>query len=81
MKESKVGNTRQLGFLAQEVEKVLPEAVVKRKDGKYGLQYNAFIPVLVESQKEVIKENEALKSEIASLKSDNELMKEKFALT
>jgi hypothetical protein len=80
MKESKVGNTKQLGFLAQEVEKVLPEAVVKRKDGKYGLQYNAFIPVLVESQKEIIKENEALKSEIASLKSDNELMKEKFAL-
>lgn len=80
MKESKVGNTKQLGFLAQEVEKVLPEAVVKRKDGKYGLQYNAFIPVLVESQKEIIKENEVLKSEIASLKSDNEILKEKFAL-
>lgn len=34
----------------------------------------------VEKQNNAVIENEALKSEIASLKSDNEMMKEKFAL-
>jgi hypothetical protein len=79
-KESGVDNGRHYGFLAQDIEKVLPEAVIKDEKGRYAVEYNAVIPVLVESQKEIIKENESLKSDIASLKSENEMMKEKFAL-
>ena len=59
-------NTPQLGFIAQEVEKVLPEAVVKpgKAEGSvYGLSQESIIPVLVEA----IKEQQA---EIARLRSD-----------
>lgn len=80
MKSAKVGNSRQYGFLAQDVEKILPEAIAKRKDGKYGVQYNAFIPVLVESQKELIKENGALKAKVTDLESKLATYDEKFAL-
>jgi hypothetical protein len=41
------------GFVAQEVKTVLPEAVIIDKKGYYGIYYNAFIPVLVEGQKEL----------------------------
>jgi hypothetical protein len=73
IKESGADNGRHYGFLAQEVEKVIPEAIVKDENGRYGVEYNAIIPVLVESQKEIIKENEELKSRLYA-------MEEKFAL-
>lgn len=73
-------NGRHYGFMAQEVEKIMPEAVIKDKNGQYAVEYNAFIPVLVESQKGLIKETEALKVELAVLKSNNDLLKEKLAL-
>ena len=51
-----------VGIIAQEVQKVLPEAVGKRKDGTLGVRYELLVPLLVESIKE-------LKEEIQSLKS------------
>ena len=51
-----------VGIIAQEVQKVLPEAVGERKDGTLGVRYELLVPLLVESIKE-------LKSEIESLKS------------
>ncbi|MBL7789252.1 MAG: tail fiber domain-containing protein [Chitinophagales bacterium] len=60
-------NGRHYGFLAQELEKVMPEAVLKDNHGRYAVEYNALIPVLVESQKELINENETLKAKISSL--------------
>ncbi|MCE2962868.1 MAG: tail fiber domain-containing protein [Chitinophagales bacterium] len=89
-KESSLDNGRHLGFLAQELEKIVPEAVVKFEKGRYAVDYNSLIPVVTEAIKELnakvekqnnaVIENENLKAEIASLKSDNEMMKEKFAL-
>lgn len=73
IKESGVDNGRHYGFLAQEVEKVLPEAIVRDENGRYGVEYNAFIPILVESQKEIIKENRELKTRLS-------VMEEKFVL-
>ena len=72
-KEANVDNSFHYGFIAQEVEKVMPEAVIKDANGRYAVEYNAFIPVLVESQKEIMKENEKLKSRLS-------VMEEKFAL-
>lgn len=43
-----------IGFLAQDVEKVLPEAV-SVIDGNYSLDYSKFIPLLVEAVKEIAK--------------------------
>jgi len=40
------------GFIAQELEKVLPELVKKDDSGYYAVNYNGLIPVLVEGMKE-----------------------------
>ena len=53
---------KDIGIIAQEVQKVLPEAVGERKDGTLGVRYEQIVPLLIESIKE-------LKSEIESLKS------------
>lgn len=52
------------GLIAQEVEKVLPEAVTTNDDGIKKLDYNATIALLVEAVKE-------LKAEVDSLKGGN----------
>jgi hypothetical protein len=51
-KERKFNNTSQLGLIAQEVEKVIPEAVIIDENGFYGVNYNMVIPVLMEAIKE-----------------------------
>jgi hypothetical protein len=81
--EASLDNGRHLGFLAQELEKVLPEAVIKFEEGRYAVDYNSIIPVLTEAVKELnakvekqnnaVIENEELKAKIA-------VMEEKFAL-
>lgn len=78
-KEKEVGkdlnlpsDEKQIGFLAQEVEKVVPEAVVTAKQGGrdvYGLKEGALTPVLVEAIKEQQAEIESLKSQVAALKA------------
>ena len=55
------GNRRYAGLIAQDVEKVLPEAVHEVEDHKV-LDYNGTIGLLVEAIKE-------LKEEVASLKT------------
>ena len=41
------------GFIAQEMLKVMPEAVVKQADGYYAVNYDAVVPVLVEAVKQL----------------------------
>lgn len=59
----------QLGFIAQDVYKVVPEAVGIDDKGRYGMNYLALIPVLTEAIKEqqdqidvLMKDNEELKT-------------------
>lgn len=89
-KERNLDNIPQAGYLAQEVEKVFPTAVVKDNKGFYAMNYNAIIPVLsnaikelnakVEKQNNAVIENEALKTKIASLEERQASYDEKFAL-
>lgn len=72
----KLDENRQAGFLAQEVEAILPEAVVKNDDGTYGINYNAIMPLLTEGIKEqqvqidkLTVENANFKLEITELKN------------
>lgn len=54
----------QIGFLAQEVRSVFPELVREESNGTLSVNYSGFIPVVVESIKELKKENEELKKQV-----------------
>ncbi|MGL5891055.1 MAG: tail fiber domain-containing protein, partial [Bacteroidia bacterium] len=60
----------QIGFIAQELEKVVPEAVAVGDDGIYSVNYGAITPLLVEGMKAQHAEIEALRAEIAVLKGN-----------
>jgi len=65
--ESKMGSKVQMGFIAQEAEKVIPE-VVDNKNDTYTMQYAPVTALLVEAVKEQQKQIEDLKSENQELK-------------
>ena len=52
------------GVIAQEVQEVLPEAVIEREDGHLSVSYTKIVPLLIEAIKE-------LKAEINELKGGN----------
>jgi hypothetical protein len=52
----------QIGFIAQEVEPVLPELVSTDENGYKGLDYDKMTAVLVEAVKELKAQNDALKA-------------------
>ncbi|MBE9575491.1 tail fiber domain-containing protein [Flavobacterium proteolyticum] len=55
------------GVLAQELEKVLPEAIQKSKDGDYFVDYAAITPLLIEAIKEQQKNIQKQEEKISSL--------------
>jgi|688.fasta_scaffold38598_2 hypothetical protein len=57
------------GFIAQELEEVLPEVVHTRGDGYKTVMYEKVVPVLVQAMKEQQAIIEALKAEIELLKN------------
>ena len=62
MKEIKIG------FIAQEVQKVIPELVfVNPADGFYGVNYAEMTAVLVEAVKELKSENDDLRKHLNEL--------------
>ena len=52
---------RQVGFIAQEVEGVLPEAVIKDEKDYYRVAYSEMAPLLVEAIKARQREIDGLK--------------------
>lgn len=59
-----------IGFIAQELEKIIPEAVNKPKDDSkelWSVDYNKIVPILVNAMKELKKENDSLKSRLDAL--------------
>ena len=60
---------KQIGFLAQELEKVVPEVVFKDQNGNYAVNYNAIIPIVVEAMKEQQKEITQLKSRLSEIEN------------
>ena len=62
----KFKNGVDLGLIAQEVEKILPEVVLTDNDGYKSVQYSHIVPVLIEAVKELSSE----------LKMKNELLSE-----
>jgi hypothetical protein len=64
------GGGRDMGMIAEEVGKVLPEIVHYEEDGTYtsGMDYSRLTPLLVEAVKELKAESQKLKAENEGLK-------------
>src|SRR5205085_6359799 len=66
---------RQIGFIAQEIEKVLPELVYTDAQGYKSVAYSNVVPVLVEAVKTLKKNHDSAQKEkdveIARLKAKN----------
>jgi hypothetical protein len=67
MKSENDGSTKHLGFIAQEVKDVLPEAVSEMKGGLLGLETTAIVPVLVKAIQEQQQMIETLQAKVAAL--------------
>lgn len=52
-KEAEEANRKRIGFLAQDIQKVLPELVQTDEKGVLSIDYIGFIPLIVESLKEM----------------------------
>lgn len=55
---------RYCGLIAQEIEKVIPEVIVKKHDGKMRVLYNNLAGLFVECFKDLYKEIDELKKEV-----------------
>ena len=67
--ESIEDTTRNIGFIAQELETVVPE-VVSGDDGSKGVNYGHLTAVLTKALQEAITEIETLKTKVAALESE-----------
>ena len=81
-KTSRVDTQKEIGFIAQNLEKIVPEAVQTDDYGNKFVSYDAIIPVLVEAFKEQQNQKEKeisqLKTELASLKNQIETLSRKW---
>lgn len=72
--------TRDIGLIAQEVEKVVPETVITDADGYKSLEYANLVALLVEGIKEqqdlINHKDQELQSRIASLESENKKLRQ-----
>lgn len=70
--ERAFSDNRALGFIAQEVEKVLPEVVQTEKtaEGYKSVQYDKVVALLVEAIKEQQKQINSLKTEVKKLRKN-----------
>jgi len=57
----------QIGFIAQDVEKIFPELVTTDNNGYKGISYEKIVPVLTEAIKDQQKEIKELKARIEIL--------------
>jgi hypothetical protein len=53
-----------IGVIAQEIEKVLPELVTTRDNGYLAVKYDKLVALLIETNKELLKRVEALEAKI-----------------
>ena len=75
----------QLGFIAQDVQEILPEVVradngeESRVENELSLNVNGILPVVVASVQELARENQSLKKELETLRSEMASLKTDLA--
>ena len=81
------GSKHQVGFIAQEVEKVLPEVVNKGEDSYRSVDYGKIVAVVVASIKDFYQEfressakSKGIENEVKELRKQNELLKARIEL-
>jgi hypothetical protein len=67
--KTEMGDGVEIGLIAQEVIEVVPELTFKRDDGMYGVNYDRIPTLLLQSVKELQRQINELKAEIAILKT------------
>lgn len=63
-------SSKQYGVIAQDVAQVMPEAVIVDENGDYAVNYNAFIPLLIEGQKELYNQLNAARTANSELEEE-----------
>jgi hypothetical protein len=69
--EFKKDKKQQIGVIAQEVEKIIPEVVGENPDGYKGVSYGNIVGLLIEAIKEQQEQINQLSKEISELKGEN----------
>jgi prepilin-type N-terminal cleavage/methylation domain-containing protein len=67
--------SRQMGVLAQDVEKVFPEAVTNSSDGFKSVNYSGLVAPLIETVKDLHSQNELQNAEVMQLREENKNIK------
>ncbi len=67
LNSSNTNSGQEYGFVAQDLGEVVPEAVVVDENGIHGIDYNAIIPILVESQKSLMAKIDKQDQQISDL--------------
>jgi len=74
--KNKYGKGKQIGVIAQDLEKIYPEVVVTdKKSGLKSVAYDHLIAPLIEAFKSIYQNVTEVKRELASVKKENALMK------
>ncbi len=68
--DRKFDHNQHVGFIAQEVQEVIPEVVQKHSDGTLSVDYGRLTPLLVEAIKELKAENEVLRKRLDKLENN-----------
>lgn len=69
--ERKSDGEKKIGFIAQDLQKVLPEVVIENHDGLLSVDYGNIVALLTEAIKEQQQQIEDMKLEIKELKNGN----------
>ena len=67
--KKRFGSQKEIGVIAQDVEKVYPQIVTTDKDGYKKVNYQLLVAPLIEAVKELKKENEQLKQRVEKLEN------------
>ena len=70
--DKSVDESRQIGFIAQEVEKIFPELVKTNEKGQKAMNYSQLVSPIVKALQELHLKNIELEKENKRLKSQNE---------
>ncbi|MCX6111496.1 MAG: tail fiber domain-containing protein [Proteobacteria bacterium] len=77
--EDKYGSQTQIGVIAQEIEKIVPEVVTTGSDGVKRVKYTDLIPLVIEAMQEQNMALKRLTADTTQLKTENERLKAESA--